>query len=254
MPYVPHTERLDVLDLSMMSFVKAAPHSSLEPGTRPLTRPTFNHQNTQDRLREAAKRPTPFPMISNIRKDRRSIFKEVGLAPEDPGATNAPDENHAIADEREVSVQVQRPIALDAAKDNATTARTRIEDQRREETNDVQEKSEKPSAEPVGQRQSSLDLSRSKTVSMQSAATKTPWYAKLAAGRRPRVRTVGGPSPSPLHGLSVISMLALVLAVLIPFTGKGKQDTVGVADAGPIMLSRADSPTDVCTRWAMQCE
>ncbi|KKY36942.1 putative kelch domain-containing protein [Diaporthe ampelina] len=34
--------------------------------------------------------------------------------------------------------------------------------------------------------------------------------------------------------------------------GKGKQDTVGIADAGPIMLSRADSPKDVCARWAMQ--
>lgn len=243
-----------MLDLFIMSFVKLAPHSPLEPGTRPLTRPTFNHQNTQDRLREAAKRPTPFPMISNIRKDRRSIFKEVGLAPEEPGATNALDENHTIADERELPVQVQSPIALDAAKDGATTARTQIEDQRRGETNDMQEKSEKPSAEPPGQRQSSLELSRSNTVSVQSAATKTPWYAKLAAGRRPRVRTVGGSPPSPLHGLSIVSMLALVLAVLIPFTGTGKQDTVGVADAGPIMLSRADSPTDVCTRWAMQCE
>lgn len=243
-----------MLDLFIMSFVKLAPHSPVEPGTRPLTRPTFNHQITQDRLREAAKRPTPFPMISNIRKDRRSIFKEVGLAPEEPGATNALDENHTIADERELPAQVQSAIALDAAKDDTTTARTQIEDQRRGETNDMQEKSEKPSAEPSRQRQSSLELSRANTVSVQSAATKTPWYAKLAAGRRPRVRTVGGSPPSPLHGLSIVSMLALVLAVLIPFTGTGKQDTVGVADAGPILLSRADSPTDVCTRWAMQCE
>ncbi|KAG8168372.1 hypothetical protein KVR01_001121 [Diaporthe batatas] len=33
---------------------------------------------------------------------------------------------------------------------------------------------------------------------------------------------------------------------------EGRQDTVGVADAGPVLLSRADSPTDVCARWAMQ--
>lgn len=238
----------------MMSFVKAASHSSFEPGTRLLTRPTFNHQNTQDRLREAATRPSPFPMISNIRKDRRSIFKEVGLAPEEPRATKTLEENNAVTDEKEVSAQVQRSTPFEAAEKNTTTAHTLVEDQRREKLYDMQEKSDKPSAELPSRRQSSHELSRSKTVSVQSAANKTPWYAKLAAGRRPRVRTVGASSPSPLHGLSAVSMFALVLAVLIPFTGKGKQDTVGVADAGPIMLSRADSPTDVCARWAMQCE
>lgn len=239
----------------MMSFVKVAPHNSFEPGTPLLTRPTFNHQNTQDRLREAARRPTPFPMISNIRKDRRSIFKEVGLAQEEPGATSTLDENHAVADEKDESGQVQRPIVLDAVElSTPTTAHSRVEDQQREERSDIQEKGEQPSAESLSRRRSLHEISLSKTVSVQSAANKIPWYAKLAAGRRPRVRTVGASPPSPLRGLSAVSMLALVLAVLIPFTGRGKQDTVGVADAGPIMLSRADSPTDVCARWAMQCE
>lgn len=239
----------------MMSFVKVAPHGSLEPGTRLLTRPTFNHQNTQDRLREAARRPTSFPMVSNIRKDRRSIFKEVGLAPEEPGATNILDEKHPVADEeKEESGQVQRPITLDVDEDSTTAAHTRIEDQQRNETDDMRDQSEKSSAETLSRSQSSHELSQTKSISVQSAANKTPWYAKLAAGRRPRVRTVGRTPPSPLHGLSAVSMFALVLAVLIPFTGRGKQDTVGVADAGPVMMSRADSPTDVCTRWAMQCE
>lgn len=238
----------------MMSFVQVGPHSPSEPGTRLFTRPTFNHQNTQDRLREAAKRPAPFPMISNIRKDRRSIFKEVGLAPEEAGATHSLDGNHVVADEKDDSGQVKRPAAPHATEDSTTTAHTRVEDQQLGETNGMQEKSEQPSAEPLSRRRSLHEISRSNTVSVQSATGKTPWYAKLAAGRRPRVRTVGGSPPSPLHGLSAVSMLALVLAVLIPFTGKGKQDTVGVADAGPIMLSRADSPTDVCARWAMQCE
>lgn len=239
----------------MMSFVKVAPNGSLEPGTRLLTRPTFNHQNTQDRLREAARRPTSFPMISNIRKDRRSIFKEVGLASDDPGAIDTLDEKQPLADEKkDESGQIQRPINLDAAEDSTTTAHTRIEGQQRKETNDMREKSENSSQETLSRGQSSHELSRIKTVSVQSAATKTPWYAKLAAGRRPRVRTVGGTPPSPLHGISAVTMFALVLAVLIPFTGRGTQDTVGVADAGPVMLRRADSPTDVCTRWAMQCE
>lgn len=236
-----------------MSFVKIAPHSSFEPGARLLTRPKFNHQNTQDRLREAARSPTPFPMISNIRKDRRSIFKEVGLAPEEAGVTDTLDENHAVADDKEPR-QAQRSIAHNAAEDSTTTACTRVEDRQREDTNDMQDKGEQPPAAPLSRRRSLHEISRTKTVSVQSATTKTPWYAKFASGRRPRVRTVGGPSPSPLRGLSAVSMLALVLAVLIPFTGRGKQDTVGMADAGPIVLSRADSPTDICARWAMQCE
>lgn len=236
-----------------MSFSKIAPHNSFEPGARLLTRPKFNHQNTQDRLREAARSPTPFPMISNIRKDRRSIFKEVGLAPEEAGVTDTLDENHAVADDKE-SRQAQRPVAHNAADDdNTTTACTRAEDRQREQTNDMQDKGEQPPAATLSRRRSFHEISRTKAVSVQSA-TKTPWYAKFASGRRPRVRTVGGPSPSPLRGLSAVSMLALVLAVLIPFTGRGKQDTVGMADAGPIVLSRADSPTDICARWAMQCE
>ncbi|KAK7723201.1 hypothetical protein SLS63_008975 [Diaporthe eres] len=162
-------------------------------------------------------------MISNIRKDRRSIFKEVGLAPEEPGSTNALDEKHAVADEKEESGQVQRPIDLDAAKvSTSTTTNLPVEDQQREESIVIQEKGEQPSAQSLNRRRSLHEISRSQTVTVQSAANKIP------------------------------CMLALVLAVLIPFTGKGKQDTVGVADAGPIVLSRADSPTDVCARWAMQ--
>lgn len=236
-----------------MSFVKIAPHNSFEPGARLLTRPKFNHQNTQDRLREAARSPTPFPMISNIRKDRRSIFKEVGLAPEEAGVTDTLNGNHAVADDKE-SRQAQRPVAHNAADDSTTTACTRVEDRQREEPNEMQDKGEQPPAATLSRRRSLHEISRTKTVSVQSATNKTPWYAKFASGRRPRVRTVGGPPPSPLRGLSAVSMLALVLAVLIPFTGRGKQDTVGMADAGPIVLSRADSPTDICARWAMQCE
>lgn len=238
-----------------MSFVNDAPSSSsFEPGTRPFTRPKFNHQLTQDRLREAARSPTPFSMISNIRKDRRSVFKEVGLAAEEAGAPDELDGSHAVADGKGEPCQAQRRITPNTAEDSTATTHGHVEDQQREETSNMQGESEQLLEESLTRQRSLHDIARPKTVSVQSTANKTPWYAKLAAGRRPRVRTVGGSSPSPLHGLSVVSMVALVLAVLIPFTGRGRQDTVGVADAGPIMLSRADSPTDVCARWAMQCE
>ncbi|KAJ0104071.1 hypothetical protein J7T55_006997 [Diaporthe amygdali] len=230
-----------------MSFIKVGgPHSSFESGTHRVTRPKFNHQNTQDRLREGAKRPSPFSMISKIRKDRRSIFREVGLAPEDEaGSTDNLDEKHAEKEEPN-QVHTVSSIRINAAeKGNAG-------DQQGKEMNVMQDKSEEESGESTLRHRSSHEISRSKTVSMHPTDHKIPWYAKLAAGRRPRVRTVASPAPSPLRGLSAVSMLALVLAVLIPFTGRGEQDTVGVADAGPVISIRADSPTDVCTRWAMQ--
>lgn len=231
-----------------MSFVNGAPNFSFEPITRLFTRPKFNHQLTQDRLREAARSPTPFPMISNIRKDRRSVFKEVGLAPEEAGAADDLASSHAAACEKGAPGQAQRPTTPKAAEDNTAAPPS-------EEMSAVHEKGGQSPEEALGRHQGDMqDIARSKTISVQPASNKTPWYAKLAAGRRPRMRTVGSSSPSPLHGLSVVSMVALVLAVLIPFTGRGRQDTVGVADAGPIVLTRADSPTDVCARWAMQCE
>lgn len=235
----------------MMPFVEVVPHSSFESDTPRLTRPKFNHQNTQDRLREAAKRPSPFSMISNIRKDRRSVFTEVGLAPGEGGAMEKLDEKQAVAMAEEPGqVHTPAPMASDTAEKSNTTAHV---DEQSEDMNDMPDKCEQPSGEPVVRRRTSHETSRSTTVSAHSTGHKTPWYAKLAAGRRPRVRTVGSPPPSPLHGLSAVSMLALTLAVLIPFTGKGQQDTVGVADAGPIVLTRADSPTVACARWAMQC-
>ncbi|POS71994.1 kelch domain-containing protein [Diaporthe helianthi] len=194
-------------------------------------------------------------MISNIRKDRRSVFKEVGLAPEEAGAGAAHDlgiNRHAVVDDKGEPGQAQRTTIHNPAEAN-TAAHRQVEDQQSDKTSDTHEKSGQPPAESLGRhRGGSHDMARSKNMSMQPASYKTPWYAKLAAAKRPRARTVGSSSPSTLHGLSAVSMVALVLAVLIPSTGRGRQDTVGVADAGPIVSSRADSPIDFCVRWAMQ--
>ncbi|KAH8841357.1 hypothetical protein MCOR01_008023 [Pyricularia oryzae] len=46
-------------------------------------RPSFNANNTQDRLREGARLPHRSTMPTNIRRDRKSLFKEVGLLDDD---------------------------------------------------------------------------------------------------------------------------------------------------------------------------
>ncbi|KAI1137821.1 hypothetical protein F5Y05DRAFT_419260 [Hypoxylon sp. FL0543] len=53
-------------------------NSNLGGQQNATSRPRFNSLSTSDRLREGSKPPV-FPMGSNLRKDRRSMFKEVGL-------------------------------------------------------------------------------------------------------------------------------------------------------------------------------
>ncbi|KAI1417062.1 hypothetical protein F5Y13DRAFT_185894 [Hypoxylon sp. FL1857] len=56
------------------------PNSGSQQNATP--RPRFNSLTTSDRLREGSKPPI-FPMGGNIRKGRRSVFKEVGLVEEE---------------------------------------------------------------------------------------------------------------------------------------------------------------------------
>ncbi|KAI1641114.1 hypothetical protein F4809DRAFT_636885 [Biscogniauxia mediterranea] len=62
-----------------MSFAKVF-HSKSDPGGQQHAphRPTFNSHITSDRLRESSRLPV-VPMASNIRKGRKSIFREMGL-------------------------------------------------------------------------------------------------------------------------------------------------------------------------------
>src|SRR5687768_11071713 len=60
------------------------------------SRPKFNSQNTSDRLREGTVfDPPPFRMVGNIRKGRRSVFKETGLEEE---FSSEPKTSHSSSD------------------------------------------------------------------------------------------------------------------------------------------------------------
>ena len=224
-----------------MSFVKL-PHCPLESDTHRSVRPRFNQQNTQDRLREAARRPSPLFMFSKIRKDRKSVFKEVGLAPENDGAM--PD----IGDKRAVKADYGlAPLDTRAAEAGCTTEHAHVEDKAgAAETHGMP-------ARQQSQHTKSDQILQSEPSSPQSLTSKTPWYAKIATGRRPRVRTGSSAPPTSFQGLSKFTMVVLALALIISFSGRYNQDTVGLADAGPI-VRRSTSPTDVCARWAMQSE
>ncbi|KAI5925344.1 hypothetical protein F4810DRAFT_75275 [Camillea tinctor] len=68
-----------------MTFAKVS-HSKSDPGGQQYApnRPSFNSLITSDRLRESSKLSV-IPMASNIRKGRKSIFKETGLYQESEG-------------------------------------------------------------------------------------------------------------------------------------------------------------------------
>lgn len=224
-----------------MSFVKV-PYCPLESDTSRMVRPKFNHQNTQDRLREATRRPSPFSTFSNIKKDRKSVFKEVGLESEHGGVMPDFDMKHAVDAENRLT-----PLDTKSVESGCTADHAHVED-----------KDGNPGTDEMGARQefgqtNSARTPQSEPSSPQSLTSKTPWYAKISTGKRSRVKTGSSTPPTSFQGLSKATMVVMVLALIIPFSGRGGQDTVGLADAGPI-VKKTKSPTGVCARWAMQSE
>lgn len=226
-----------------MSLVKL-PHCPVESDTHRVVRPKFNQRVTQDRLREAVRKPSVFYMFSKIRKDRKSVFKEVGLALED-GSAMADDKQHTVKVEDGL-VSLAAPLDMKSAEAGSTTEHTHTKDKDgKARVNDI-------SARPSKQ-EDLAPMSQPEPLSPQSLTSKTPWYAKVAIGRRPRVRTGSSAPPTSFQGLSRLTMIVLALALVIPIYGRDSRDSVGIADAVPT-VKRAKSPTDVCTRWAMQSE
>lgn len=223
-----------------MSSVNTPPSSHTSPTSNP-SRPKFNSQNTQDRLREGQRRPS---MFTSIKKNRKSVFREVGLATEDPGAISP-------------RVMLEDPFKLENKNEGVAAAGglPSLDTKgvgRGCTTPSAHEQSERDDEEGKSPDGAPPQPKEAEPPSPQSPTSKTPWYAKLATGRRPRVRVGSSAPPSPFLGVSTMTMLALAVAVMAPtLLGRGGQDPRGVVDAGPI-VRRADSPTDVCARWAQQ--
>lgn len=186
-------------------------------------------------------------MTSRIKKDRKSVFREVGLDPVNDSETILRDQitrRSAVSDTNEKGDLIGlAPLDTKSAAEQGHPT---------EFAHDKEKIGTGPQS-INSLRQSRDSQSEATSSPPQSPTTKTPWYAKLATGRKPRVVRTGGssPPPSPVQGLSTMTMLALAVAVMAPLYGRGGQDPAGVVDAGPIM-KRANSPTDVCARWAQQ--
>ncbi|KAI0172231.1 hypothetical protein GGR52DRAFT_580844 [Hypoxylon sp. FL1284] len=195
-----------------MTFNKFPPRNSdPEIQEKAISRPRFNSLLTSDRLRESSRLPA-IHMASNIRKGRRSIFREEGL----------------VGDAVETHEESEHGERAGSSLDTTSPVE-------RNNTSDGEEDSSKG---------------------------KPTWLSKLAPTRRPRMRTASSAPPPFITGLHRLSMIALLIAIVLPTisynNGRQKVEISG-ADAGlirpirsGIIEDRDDSPTDVCTRWAAQ--
>ncbi|KAI0002798.1 hypothetical protein F4779DRAFT_622099 [Xylariaceae sp. FL0662B] len=198
-----------------MTFTKLSQYNSDSRGRQEAPeRPTFNSHVTGDRLRESSNLPS-FSMASNIRKGRRSIFKEVGLSEE-----------------------------RDGQRDPAGSS------------------GEKQFGEVTGLSSKAMqENDRRAPVEGDSSGGRSNWLSKLAPARRPRIKsTASAPPPTTgLHGLSMITLLIIVVLPAISYNNGRRTVEISGADAGiirtppnAVLENRETSRTDVCTRWSGQ--
>ncbi|KAI0152093.1 hypothetical protein F4776DRAFT_12650 [Hypoxylon sp. NC0597] len=180
-------------------------------------RPRFNSSVTSDRLREGSKSPV-FPMGSNIRKGRRSIFREVGLA--EGERESQQDLASGTCEESEPGERVE-PVS--------------------EATSSVKRKTS--GSEDSPKRKSSW-LSK-------LAPTRRPRIKTASSAPPP---TTAGLHRLSMIAL----LIAIVLPTISYNNGRQKVDISGadagmIRPAPSVVLEgRDNSPTNVCTRWAGQ--
>ncbi|KAJ8119904.1 hypothetical protein O1611_g10505 [Lasiodiplodia mahajangana] len=196
-------------------------HGSLELGEqRPsLERPRFNSQVTSHRLEEGSKF-VAFPMSGNIRKGRKSVFREIGLDD----------------DWKEVEHSVARQ-SFEEKEVNETARKPSIPNPPAEEREDSVGREPTP-----GRSRRLLKLITENRPKIKSAATAPP-------------SSVAG-----MHRFTLIALMIAVLLPAISYNNGRHIVEVNGADAGvipkpmfgPVLEDRANSPTSVCKRWAGQ--
>ncbi|KAK4110248.1 hypothetical protein N656DRAFT_285538 [Canariomyces notabilis] len=224
-----------------MSFVQYESSSDPDILSSGPVRPKFHHRHTNDRIREGSRGPSSFPMASKITKNRKSIFKELGLDTDLP-SQSYPNEQSPRSGELTSPIStytLEQPPNVDPSGGP------------RPETGEQSRETPEPGSPPPPQ---------------QPTAAKRSWYSRLTPGRRLRVKTESSVPPPRPFLLTRFSAIALLIAVVLPCFSyyKGHQEVpLSAAGArpvirnrsgvtGPVLETRAESRTDVCKRWAQQ--
>lgn len=221
-----------------MSLAEQSPSPAGPSGSSlaaPAGRPQFNSQLTSDRLREGfGMAPLPFKNGSYIRKGRTSIFTEVGLD----------DDYHEVA----CSLGKQRRVAFQLSTGGDVEPGSR-EDMDRGQDEDLDEARTNTLPSP-----GSVDQQQHHDEDFRLLPPKPkPWYAKLAHRKaRPRIKTASAVPQG--TAMSRFAMLAMLVAVVLPaFSWRSGESNVELSGAGAgAVMKRGDSPTSVCSRWALQ--
>lgn len=196
-------------------------------------RPRFDSKVTSDRLREGSIVSIKSSMGSSIRKGRKSVFREVGLVDD-------------WAEDRQNS--------FDVSDEKEFGEITGIISEEPEELEEPDEPEEPTS--PTG--------THGDTTGDSDSKRKARWLSKLAQVKRPKIKEAASSPPPTMASLHRLTTIALLIAIVLPAvsynSGRKKVDMSG-ADAGVIrsvpdiiLEDRANSPVDVCLRWAQQCK
>lgn len=185
-------------------------------------------------------------MTSAVKKDRKSVFREVGLDTDEVNTMAPCAVEHALTNKSKAEYTARlapldtRSAGRDIMAEDGYGGGEALSNG----------KNKARDTQATCQAQHSVST-HSEASSPESLTSKTPWYAKLATGRRPRVRTGSNAPPSAFQPLSTVTMLALAVVVMAPVVGRVNRETIGIADAGVVRI-RADSTTNACARWAQQ--
>lgn len=225
-----------------MSFAQLSKYpSDPEVPSNRHVRPKFHHRCTMDRLREGSGRPPSFPMSRKVSKDRKSIFRELGLDTDEPRGP--------YSSEREFTE------ITGLASPTSTHVPETGDDNRSGDGKGITER------QPTEHEGQDDRYGFPQSPSSQSTS-QGPWYSKLPQVRRPRIKTASSAPPPSLSTITKLSTIALLIAVLLPgFSYYHSRGTVSpsVADAGPTVAGpvldlRADSLAGVSRRWPHQGE
>jgi hypothetical protein len=196
-------------------------------------------------------------MLRKIPRERKSIFKELGLD------TDGPCQPYSSEHKFGELTGLASPASTHAPEGGRDDTNTADDEEELDESGNGRSRAQQ------GQDARDEMMPQSPTSpTSPSASPRTPWYARLAPRvRRPRIKTASSAPPPSLSTMTRLSSIALLIAVLLPgysyFTARDEV-APAVADAGvihrrpeaagPVLETRADSPTDVCRRWAQQGE
>ncbi|KAI0971334.1 hypothetical protein F4678DRAFT_479279 [Xylaria arbuscula] len=199
-----------------------ARHSTSDLGEQRLRfeRPRFNSQVTSDRLAEGSKSMAILGS-GKIRKGRKSVFREIGLD-EDEGENIKCSAGRQSFEEKQFS------------------------------------------GETITRQESEPTPERKESVGEGLTRGKSQWLSKLMPEKRPKIKAAATtPPPASIAGFHRFTLIALLIAVVLPAISynNGRQKVkMNGADAGiirkpastSVLEDRANSPTDVCKRWAGQ--